>query len=329
VRSTLIDALALGAEGEQLKALETYLIEHALEDENWLVKGRAARTLAALRSKRAFPRLIERLGLEKGRTLDELDAALQSLSGLDYHGNATLWDRWWQDAGEAFVVPSLEQVEEQAAEREKDARAGTGFFGITSASEHVLFVVDLSGSMVFAMIPRDNPEDDISGGRRPDMPREGERSRLQEAKLALVSAIGGMGREGTFNLIFYAADVWSWKATPKPMSDKNVAEALETVAELEAVGGTNIYGALRAALDMAQAQTSDSWREPKLDTIFFLSDGRASMGITIDPDEILAFVRERNGSAGITIHTIGLSGAQDAYLLGRLAEENGGRYVAR
>ena len=49
----------------------------------------------------------------------------------------------------------------------------------------------------------------------------------------------------------------------------------------------------------------------------------------IDPDEILAFVRERNAAAGITIHTVGLSGAQDAYLLKSLAEQNGGSYVAR
>jgi hypothetical protein len=40
-------------------------------------------------------------------------------------------------------------------------------------------------------------------------------------------------------------------------------------------------------------------------------------------------VRERNATAGIVIHTIGLSGAQDADLLRRLAEENGGQYVAR
>ena len=53
------------------------------------------------------------------------------------------------------------------------------------------------------------------------------------------------------------------------------------------------------------------------------------MGLTTDPDEILAFVREWNASAGIVIHTIGLSGAQDPYLLRSLAEQNGGTYVSR
>ena len=50
---------------------------------------------------------------------------------------------------------------------------------------------------------------------------------------------------------------------------------------------------------------------------------------TTDPDQILAHVRERNRGVGITLHTIGLSGAQDAYLLRNLAEQNGGIYAGR
>jgi hypothetical protein len=80
---------------------------------------------------------------------------------------------------------------------------------------------------------------------------------------------------------------------------------------------------------MAGADRGDRWAEPAIDTIYFLSDGRASVGLTTEPDEILRYVRELNASAGIVIHTIGLSGAQDAYLLGSLAEQNGGTYVSR
>ncbi|MFT7487022.1 MAG: hypothetical protein ACI9F9_002880 [Candidatus Paceibacteria bacterium] len=329
VRVTLIDALALGASAESAPELEAALMDKGLDDETWLVKGRAARALASMRSGKAVPALIGRLPTEEGRSREEFQGSLRSLTGLDYHGNAALWARWWEDNGDDFVVPSVEKVAEIEAARDKERREGTGFFGIRSSSKHVLFVVDLSGSMVFSMIPRNNPDDDTSNGRRPDMPLKGERSRLAEAKLALITAIGGMGKDGNFNLVFYASNVWSWKSALQPLTDDNVAEAFATVSELDAVGGTNIYGALRLALDMAGAQTSDRWAEPLVDTIYFLSDGRPSVGITTDPDEILQFVRERNASAGIAIHTVGLSGAQDAYLLGRLAEENGGSYVAR
>ena len=58
-------------------------------------------------------------------------------------------------------------------------------------------------------------------------------------------------------------------------------------------------------------------------------DGDTDEGLSTDADETLAFVREMNTNAGVVIHTIGLSGAQDAYLLRSLAEQNGGSYTSR
>ena len=106
-------------------------------------------------------------------------------------------------------------------------------------------------------------------------------------------------------------------------------EVLEHVDGLEAVGGTNLFGALRTALEVAGADGGDEFADPPIDTIFLLTDGRPSIGVTTDADAILEFVDDRNRSAGIVIHTIGLSGAQDAYLLGELARRSGGTYVAR
>jgi len=329
-RALMIDALAAGSAsgGVDTEALEAHLMTVSLLDPSWHVKSRAAHGLAELRSKAAIPVLIARLGAESGRVLDDVGAALTSLTGQDFRGNVTLWQRWWKENGEGFVVPEKAVVEQTLADRDAERR-GTTFFGISTESNRVLFVLDLSGSMVFSMVPRNNPEDDTSGGRQPDMPRKGELSRLQEAQLALKKAIGGMARGGVFNVVFYASDVWTWEDKPVPMTDESISEALRMVDELEAVGGTNIYGALAIALDMAGATGGDEWSAPEVDTIYFLSDGRASVGLTTNPDEILAYVCERNAAAGITIHTVGLSGAQDAYLMRSLAEQNGGIYVAR
>lgn len=330
VRALMIDALVEGrdAGGVDGERLEEHLLGVSLADPSWHVRARAAHGLAELRSKAAIPALIERLAVEEGRVRDDLGAALTSLTGQDLRGNVELWRRWWKENGEAFVVPPRAEVEQRLADREAELR-GTTFFGISTESNRVLFVLDLSGSMLFSMVPRGNPEDDLGGGRQPDMPRDGERSRLQEAQLALKKAIGGMGRGGVFNVVFYASDVWTWEDSLVETSDESISDALRMVDELEAVGGTNIYGALQTALDLAGAEEGDSWSEPVIDTIYFLSDGRPSVGLTTEPDEILAFVRERNAAAGVTIHTVGLSGAQDAYLLRSLAEQNGGIYVAR
>jgi Mg-chelatase subunit ChlD len=106
-------------------------------------------------------------------------------------------------------------------------------------------------------------------------------------------------------------------------------EVQEYVDDLRASGGTNIYGALRTALEIAGVKGGDEWDSPRIDTLFLLTDGRPSVGLTTQPDEILAYVRDKNRSGGIVIHTIGLSGAQDAYLLSELAAQNGGTYSAR
>ncbi len=330
VRGLMIDALAegRGAGGVDAGRLEEHLLTVSLVDPSWHVRARAAHALAELRSKPAIPALIERLAVEEGRVRDDLGAALTSLTGQDLRGNVELWRRWWGENGETFEVPPKAEVERALADREAELR-GTTFFGISTESNRVLFVLDLSGSMLFSMVPRNNPEDDTNGGRQPDLPRDGERSRLQEAQLALKKAIGGMGRGGVFNVVFYASDVWTWEDSLVETDDEAISDALRMVDELEAVGGTNIYGALQTALDIAGAEGGDTWSEPVIDTIYFLSDGRPSVGITTEPEEILAYVRERNASAGITIHTVGLSGAQDAHLLRSLAEQNGGSYVAR
>jgi len=320
VSTYMIDALADPKAESENADLETFLMEKALVHKSWLVKGCAARALARLRTKAAIPRLIEVWAGEVGRTKDEMRAAMRSLTGLQFSGKQSLWERWWKDNGEAFVLPTAEEAKKKLTARDDSRRSESGFFGIETASERILFVIDLSGSMNESMISR-------YGGQA--RPLEGERSRLQEAKIALKAAIGGMKRGGTFNIIFYASHVWSWKSKPTTTTDASVEAARAMVDGLTAVGGTNVYGALRAALDMAGARSIDEWKEPEVDTIYFLSDGQPSVGLSTNADKILTYVRERNASAGIAIHTIGISGSQDAYLMQRLAVENDGIYVSR
>ena len=321
-RAELIDALAATGDRDLVpRLLDTYLL-----DPSWHVRSRAAAGLARLRVREAIPALIARLEAEDGRVRTDFGAALTSLTGRDFHGNVELWRRWWKDHEESFVVPEVAEVEEQASEEARE-RAGTTFFGIETESDRVLFVLDLSGSMEFSIVPRDNPDDDPN--RDPDKPRGDELSRLTAAKRELVKALGGIDEGADFNLVLYASDVWTWQDGLVEMDVETRAAAVRFVEDLSGLGGTNIHGALELALDVAGAEAGDSWASPAIDTIFLLSDGRPSVGLTTDPDEILAYVRERNRSAGIVIHTIGISGAQDAYLLRNLAEQNRGVYAAR
>jgi HEAT repeat protein len=304
------------------------LISKYLVHESWHVRSRSAAALARLRSRDAIPALIARLDAEQGRLRSDVNDALVSLTGQDFRPNSAVWQRWWKENSGTFQVPPA-PPEKTALEEAKEA-SGVTFFGISTESQRVVFVLDLSGSMNFAMVPKNNPDDDTTGGRQPDMPGAGESSRLEVAKRDLAKALGGVKDKGVFNLVLFASDVWTWSESLVEMNPKVRGEVTSYVEKVEAVGGTNLYGALERAFDLAGATgKGGEWSKPVIDTIYFLTDGRASVGVTTDPDEILAYVRERNANAGITIHTIGLSDAHDAVLLRRMAEENGGQYVGR
>ena len=96
--------------------------------------------------------LIGRLKTVEGRELTDCGEALTSLTGMDFHGNVELWRRWWADNEEGFVVPELKEETDASVAAEESI--GVTFFGIRTDSRRVMFVLDLSGSMNFAMIPR-------------------------------------------------------------------------------------------------------------------------------------------------------------------------------
>jgi hypothetical protein len=324
-RGELIDSLtAMGDTQLVPLLLERFLIE----DDNWLVRSKSARALGEFRVKAAIPVLIERMGIEEGRMRTDLEHALISLTGQNFRGKEEIWQRWWDDNGADFeVVDKPEEKSTIEKARESRGSSSVSFFGVVTESHKVLFVLDVSGSMEFSMTPGNNPTDDP--GLPYDMPADDEISRLTAAKRDLVKALGGLQEGALFNVVFYASDVWTWADGLVEMSADARDEVSTFVDETGAVGATNIYGALERALDLAGASEDGDWADPEIDTIYVLTDGRATVGLTTDTDDILAFVRDRNRTAGITINTIGLSAAHDTNLLRRLAEENGGTYVGR
>jgi hypothetical protein len=63
-----------------------------------------------------------------------------------------------------------------------------------------------------------------------------------------------------------------------------------------------------------------------VNVIFFVSDGQPT---DAGANEILARVRELNGTRKIVVSTVGLGGDQDEKFLAALAAENGGKYVKK
>ena len=326
------DGLLLGATIDALVQLEDrelvpQLVDSLIAHEHEYVRARSAAGLATLRSAEAVPVLIERLEVEQGRARTDIGQALTSLTGKDYHGNVALWRRWWKDNAESFEVVALDEASEDGGGQP----VGVTFFGIETESQRVLFVLDVSGSMSFTTASRPGVDESDPNSWPYLQPAGNEVDRMTAARRALVKALGGLRDGAIFNFVVYASSVWTWQDDLVDMDVETRGEALAFVEGMVPEGGTNIHGALTMAFELAgvESATGAEWSEPAIDTIYLLTDGKASVGVTTDPEEILHDVRELNRTAGIVIHTIGLSDGHDADLLRRLAEDNGGSYVGR
>jgi hypothetical protein len=300
------------------------LLTRWIHHKTWIVRTAAAVAISDLRHAPGVPVLIARLVEAGGRERTDLATALRRMTGQKFLPNTALWQRWWKDVESTFEPTAPDAVDPLMEEGDGN---GVTFFGIRTESQNVAFILDLSGSMNYSVVVRDNPGDNPN--QPADMPKSGERSRLQVALSDLGRALGGLRDDATFAIIMYASDVRLWKDGLQTMTPARRSEIAPFLKGLTAVGGTNIFGALRKGFDVAEVSLGDKWSDPPIDTIFLLTDGKPSVGLVVTPEPILRYVREWNRTAGIVIHTIGLSGAQDAYLLRRLAEENGGTYVAR
>ena len=138
---------------------------------------------------------------------------------------------------------------------------------------------------------------------------------MEVAKAELARAVDGLDAEALFNIIIFSGDVDSWlDAGVSSAEASNKAAAQEYINRLGAMGGTNLYGALRLAFE-----------DPDADTIVVLSDGEPSVGDVIDPHAIREEVIRWNEHRGIEIHCIAVGGSLE--VLEWIAQDSGGEYV--
>jgi HEAT repeat protein len=181
--------------------------------------------------------------------------------------------------------------------------AGPRYYGFRVRSSRVVFVIDVSRSMSWS-------------------------GRLETAQKELTQVIERLPKTATFDLVAFSDQATAWAGKLVPATSENVGRATRFVDRLKPVSGTNIYDGLRLAM-----------ADEAADTVFFLSDGSPSGGEIVDPDALLAAVREWNRWRRVRIHTIALLQGETpptfsleenrdraASFLRRLAEENGGQF---
>ncbi|MGK0157140.1 MAG: hypothetical protein ACI9SE_004116 [Neolewinella sp.] len=289
---------------------------------------------------------------KSGRMRVECADALFRVSGLDFGLDADRWQAQWDTlmSIEGWRIPTDAELAQKAASRKKyDALYGrTGektnaFAGIPTTSTNVLFIIDVSGSMDNLIVEVDKFRD------------YKDRKRFTIVQTELLNTIESLTSDTNFNILSFATDLKSWKPRLVAANVVNRDSAKSFVKRLKPLGGNEsqelAIAGLGGSANLEAGKTNtlkallygfgvNPDKPPKptitgfdskalkrpLDTIYFLSDGRPSVGKLIEPAEILAEVRKHNEQYKLVIHTIAIGDFQKGFLR-QLAETNGGVFV--
>jgi HEAT repeat protein len=341
--------------GEALDALVKFksplAVEPALKmlnDNVWQARVSAIAALTKIRSKDSVEPLILRIEKEEGVLVPDIAEALANLTGKEFGGKPDKWKEWWAANKDSFVLPDESAIAYLRANKEAKtgeshvreyAKSGVvKYHGIDTPSRSIMFVIDCSGSMESLVVEKERFQD----GNYPSL------SRIDIVKTELQRTIDHLEPFVNFNIIAFATDVDPWKKKLVPANILNKSEAKTWVGHLIAIGGaskedlvsvgltgsgnlekgkTNTYGALMTALNVTGGpKTGDKNYTVDVDTVFFLSDGRPTVGEFVDPDDILREIRTVNELRKVKIHTIAIGEFQKDFMR-KIAEQNGGTFV--
>jgi Ca-activated chloride channel family protein len=138
--------------------------------------------------------------------------------------------------------------------------------------------------------------------------------KLEQARAALRQALGTLGPADRFRLIAFSSNVRPFSDSFTSATPAALDRAREFVDRLAADGGTNIAGALDAALGGGSG-------EGRLPLVVFITDGVPSVGEQA-PDRIAERAHAAAGAA--RVFTVGVGQDVNTYLLDRLAVEGRG-----
>ena len=153
---------------------------------------------------------------------------------------------------------------------------------------------------------------DVSGSMSGD--------KIAQARSALRQALGTLRGTDRFRLIAFSTRVTPFRDAFVPATAENLDAARRWVEALNADGGTNIAGALEAALGQGTPNE-------RLPIVVFVTDGLPSVGEQA-PERIATMAGGRIGRT--RVFTFGVGADVNTYLLDRLAQEGRGTatYVA-
>lgn len=316
----LLAAQQLGPAAKALAPTVLPLVDHA----DATLREAAALALAKLAVPEAIAPLIARLEKENGRTQVRLAAALEILTRQKLGASPAAWKSWFAAEGIRYTSG---QAELGGGEPAVQMQASGYFHGIPQDARTIIYVIDVSGSMVMSMT---NPQWADAAETRPVPAPPGEQSRMEHSKKELIQALGELPPATRFAIVYFSSGADRWQPKLVEATPDRVKKAQKWVEELGPGGATNIHDAMESAFALAGRGSSDKYYESTVDTIYLLTDGQPTLTNGKDnPERILQLVRRLNPLKRVTVHTIGLGKGIDDKFLSRLASENHGVFVQR
>lgn len=314
VRMVAVEAL-----GRQRRATVVLPLAKALGDRCWQVAAVAVDALERVGGSTAVGVLVDALSEAEGRLRTDVNRALATLTGEDFHENGPRWRQWWRANRATYRGrPAIADPDAIAAGRKRswmNRTRGVAFYGIATSSKRVVYILDISGSMNERAT---RAETVASDGDADPEPR-----RIDAAIAALDRSITALDDDATFNIVFYQTTVVSWRTEQVAATPANRDAARKWARGIVARGGTNLFGAIEHAFALSGRSTLDARFPTAADTFFVLSDGQPTVGL-VDADAIVDAVRRLNRFRRVCIHTIAVGEGADAPFLARLAEATGG-----
>ena len=287
----------------------------------------------------AVPPLIEALKIFERSSLSrvyfDILNALRDLTGVENLTDSRDWKNYWEirkAGGPPKARKSLTQVVQRP-----------NFFSVAIESDKILFIIDVSGSMVKKdpPLPEDGkkepavpgktvvrpPTKAMPGGKKKlsDEERDAlpmDRQRIFRVKKELVKLIEGLPQSTLFTVmsfnhqIHYIGDAPRlWTATPE-----NKKKAQDWVTSMKAEGETWTD----TAFEKAFGELKD------VDTVYFLSDGEPFRnGKEIPDNQVLEGIKSMNRFVKCRVHTFGFiqAGVNLRRFLQSLAAQNDGKYT--
>ncbi len=329
-----------------LDALGKTLVKK-LEDPAWQVQLASVQALGKVREQSAVTPMIGMLR-KGGRVVEACADSLFYITGIDLGTNADEWQKMWDRLSSipGWRIPTDAELAKKAASRKRyDAIYGktekaNSFSGIKTTSTRILFIIDISGSMEDLVVQKEQFDANYPNYQK-----------LTIVKTELARTIDTLDGNTLFNIVAFASKTKPWKKFLVPANVVNRASAKNFVKKLKALGGKEAQGLAGAGLggsaNLSAGKTntfaalmypfgidpekksqpkSGAASKNKLDTVFFLSDGRPSTGKIVDEREILRVVNETNREFRMTFHVIAIGEFQKGFLK-HLAEANNGMFV--